>query len=153
MNLKDLLNTRKRVLAASLAGVLVASAVLPQAAHAFDLNNYYSHFMIGPTWESEAEADAALLNFEKTGLAFNQNYFPGVQDNMSLISWPLGAVMYLEPRSGYDNTGFEHFEYRHTFCSGSHEVALTILPGTRAFQSGKYTTEAPLPSAAHHPNR
>ena len=126
---------KKRAIAAGLAAVMLAMPILSNSVSAFvlDLNNAY----VADTWDESVTGPAMVgqyANYKPTGMAFNQNFYFGAGTN----GWPLGAAMYLEPIDGKDNSGFEDFEFRHTFCTANHTSAASIQPGARAFLSGRY---------------
>ncbi len=135
--MKAMTRQRRRIIAALTAVILLAAFFIQQRVQGFILSDFYDHPMAAPTWGDAPEqwiaAHPRYANYKKTGLAFNLS---GYYDNKS---WPLGGAMYLQARNGYENPEeFKHFEGRHTYCSGSHENAVAITPGTRAFCSGEY---------------
>lgn len=119
------------------AVILLAAFFIQQRVQGFILSDFYDHPAVAPTWTDAPDqwiaAHPQYAGYKKTGLAFNLS---GYYDNKS---WPLGGAMYLQARPGYENPEeFKKFEGRHTYCSGSHESAVAITPGTRAFCSGEY---------------
>lgn len=109
-------------------------AIIPQITKAFNLSVFWIHPAVIPTWQNDKVEIAHANDFEETGLAFNQNFYNGANKN----GWDLGAQMYLEERSGYDNSKYSDFNMRHTYCTGNHENAAVITPGVRVFKSGEY---------------
>lgn len=135
--MKAMTRQRRRIIAALTAVILLAAFFIRQQAQGFILSDFYDHPAVAPTWTDVPDqwiaAHPQYAGYKKTGLAFNLS---GYYDNQS---WPLGGAMYLQARNGYENPEeFKRFEGRHTYCSGSHESAVAIAPGARAFCSGEY---------------
>lgn len=131
-------NHPTHVIAMGLSAVILAVTIIPQVISAFDLNPQWTNPAVVPTWnETVTDPDIKppyFHNYEKTGLAFNTNFYFGAGKN----GWDLGGQMYLEERPGYDNSDYSDFNMRHTYCTGNHTKATKITPGVRSFKSGEY---------------
>ena len=142
--IKNLQNKKERVVTIGLAIILIGMIIIPKFVNAMMIDQMWDYPLVARTWTNEPDewiAAHSLSNkkfsiYKKTGLAMNANYYFSL--NRSDYNWPLGGQMYLEERPGYDNTGFEDFNLRHTYCTGNHESAAVISPGTRAYLSGTY---------------
>lgn len=139
-NLKRKMN--RRAAALSLAVLMGFSALAPNITNAFDLT------MVGyrpgdplnkDSWMNETVLAKAVEGFSKnlfigdkqifstpiTGMAFTYASFLAPKTR-----WPLGGFESLQQMD--ENAEFSMFENRHTYCSGNHESAVVINPGTRA---------------------
>lgn len=139
---KNWLDKKERIVAFSLIMILIAAIIIPKLTSAMMIYELWDNPVVAPTWTS-APDEWLLQNtshkyayYEKTGLAMNTNFYFGA--NHGGFIWPLGGQMYLEARPGYDNSGYEDFNLRHTYCTGNHSSAVAIMPGARAYLSGKY---------------
>lgn len=117
--------------------MLFASLIIQQQVRGFMLPDFYDLPTVAPTWGNAPEQWLAnhkrFGRYEKTGMSFNSSIYYANK------GWPLGAVMYLQARDGYENPEeFKKFEGRHTYCTGNHQSAVEITPGARAFCSGRY---------------
>lgn len=117
--------------------MLFASLIIQQQVRGFMLPDFYDLPTVAPTWRNAPEQWLAnhkrFGRYEKTGMSFNSSIYYANK------GWPLGAVMYLQARDGYENPEeFKKFEGRHTYCTGNHQSAVEITPGARAFCSGRY---------------
>ena len=143
------------------------TTIMPDTAYAMDISKAQKDPEILVTWTDEKAKDAndeylktnvhqgdETVKSVATGLAFNQNFYTGWRIGnppQSLMGWPLGGMMYLEPVSGYDNSEYKAFEFAHLFCTANHETAASIILGSRAFCSGIYKLENnPFPAATQN---
>jgi len=139
---------RKRTIAFFMAGTIAAVSFLPRIVSAYNLNDgWYSLPQAECTWGDNSEAMQCNnqlygSQYKQTGLAFNNAVYgfntlllpPEVAAKLDPTKfWPLGAQMFLTARPGYENAEYAMFNGRHTYCSGSHEVAVGITPGAQAF--------------------
>ena len=129
---------KPKALAAFLSAAVLFGAVCPKVFQAYDLDgqNDWQHEAVVPTWQDDKIAEATRYKLVPTGLGFNSAPYPGWREPGGSF-WPLGAETFLQKRSGWDNTGFEMFEGRHTYCTGNHINAAGIQPAARAFASEK----------------
>lgn len=129
---------KKQVVTMFLVIILLVGFLIPEIVKAFNLVNDWNHPFVYPTWGEEPlreiEMNPEYIEYKKTGMAFNENFYSSFQTN----GWPLDAQMYLEERPGEDNLEFHEFNLKHTYCTGSHTEASPIQPGVRAFKSGTY---------------
>lgn len=112
---------KPKALAAFLSAAVLFGAVCPKVFQAYDLDgqNDWQHEAVVPTWQDDKIAEATRYKLVPTGLGFNSAPYPGWREPGGSF-WPLGAETFLQKRSGWDNTGFEMFEGRHTYCTGNH---------------------------------
>lgn len=136
--MKKLEKKQKQIVAMLLIILLLVGFLIPQLAKAFNLANDWNHPNVYPSWGDEPlqeiENNLRFVKYKKTGMAFNENFYSSFQTN----GWPLGVQMYLEERPGEDNSEYDEFDLKHTYCTGSHTEASPIQPGARAFVSGTY---------------
>lgn len=141
---QQLRSKKKKLIAVGLSVILIAAILIPKLVSAMMIYQMWDNPAVVPTWTNNPDEwlvqhvseNRRFEQYKKTGLAMNVNFYFGI--NHGNFAWPLGGQMYVEERPGYDNTGYEDFNLRHTFCTGNHTSAVAITPGTRAYHSGTY---------------
>lgn len=122
--------------------MLVASMIivtsLPNTAEAFKIN-WGTDPRVEQSWTDFAKNEGTKRNLHYTNMGLNQAWHDISK------GWPLGAQMFLQVRPGADSNKTKgndeiakKFDGHQLYCTGNHEDAVAIQPGSRAFMSDDY---------------
>lgn len=146
--MKKIVISKKKLTPALLAGVVGTITILAIAT-TFPLND--GDYGSINSWRSWDEKEYGPQNpgwpeapkFTATGLGVNETYIwptMGKGDD-----YPLGALRYLEKRTGYNiPEDYEKFDNQYVYCVANHVENYTLTRGMQAFEMERFQADKPF---------
>lgn len=140
-----MIKQRKKIAAMLVASMIFATS-LPNTAEAFKIN-WGTDPRVEQSWTDFAKNEAGKYKLHYTNMGLNEAWHDITK------GWPLGAQMFLQVRPGTDSDKTygndeiaKKFDGHQLYCTGNHEDAVSIQPGSRAFMSEDYNLDPKNPN-------